>query len=140
MEYKIIDIIKDLEKFSPRNNQESLNNTSKYIKQNLEKVEIDFFDQYFSVSIPFDEGSYIILDNGEKIIGKANSFVSGYFEEKNIYSSQNINQEINIPHINYNQYYDAFSGVIFYDFPVINIKKSDLIKVINSEEIKVMLM
>jgi len=137
MEYKIIDIIKDLEKFSPRNNQESLNNTSKYIKQNLEKVEIDFFDQYFSVSIPFDEGSYIILDNGEKIIGKANSFVSGHFEEKNIYSSQNINQEINIPHINYNQYYDAFSGVIFYDFPVINIKKSDLIKVINSEEIKV---
>ena len=137
MEYKIIDIIKDLEKFSPRNNQESLNNTSKYIKQNLEKVEIDFFDQYFSVSIPFDEGSYIILDNGEKIIGNVNSFVSGYFEEKNIYSSQNINQEINIPHINYNQYYDAYSGVIFYDFPVINIKKSDLIKVINSEEIKV---
>jgi len=137
MEYKIIDIIKDLEKFSPRNNEESLNNTSKYIKQNLEKVGIDFFDQYFSVSIPFDEGSYIILDNGEKIIGKANSFVSGHFEEKNIYSSQNINQEINIPHINYNQYYDAFSGVIFYDFPVINIKKSDLIKVINSEEIKV---
>jgi hypothetical protein len=137
MEYKIIDIIKDLEKFSPRNNEESLKNTSKYIKENLEKVGIDFFDQYFKVSIPFDEGSYIILDNGEKIIGKANSFVPGYFEEKNIYSSQNINQEINIPHINYNQYYDAFSGVIFYDFPVINIKKSDLIKVINSEEIKV---
>jgi len=137
MEYKIIDIIKDLERFSPRNNEESLNNASKYIKENLEKVGIDFFDQYFHVSIPFDEGSYIILDNGEKIIGKANSFVSGYFEEKNIYSSQNINQEINIPHINYNQYYDAFSGVIFYDFPVINIKKSDLIKVINSEEIKV---
>ena len=137
MEYKIIDIIKDLEKFSPRNNEESLNNTSKYIKENLEKVGIDFFDQYFKVSIPFDEGSYILLDNGEKIIGKANSFVSGYFEEKNIYSSQNINQEISIPHINYNQYYDAFSGVIFYDFPVINIKKSDLIKVINSEEIKV---
>ena len=137
MEYKITDIIKDLEKFSPRNNEESINNTSKYIKENLEKVGIDFFDQYFKVSIPFDEGSYIILDNGEKIIGKANSFVSGYFEEKNIYSSQNINQEINIPHINYNQYYDAFSGVIFYDFPVINIKKSDLIKVINSEEIKV---
>jgi hypothetical protein len=103
----------------------------------LEKAGIDFFDQYFKVSIPFDEGSYILLDNGEKIIGKANSFVSGYFEEKNIYSSQNINQEISIPHINYNQYYDAFSGVIFYDFPVINIKKSDLIKVINSEEIKV---
>ncbi|MDT7890475.1 MAG: hypothetical protein RQ869_00190 [Candidatus Nanopusillus sp.] len=137
MEYKIIDIIKDLEKFSPRNNEESLNNTSKYIKENLEKVRIDFFDQYFKVSIPFDEGSYILLDNGEKIIGKANSFVSGYFEEKNIYSSQNINQEISIPHINYNQYYDAFSGVIFYDFPVINIKKSDLIKVINSGEIKV---
>jgi hypothetical protein len=137
MEYKIIDIIKDLEKFSPRNNEESLNNTSKYIKENLEKVGIDFFDQYFKVSIPFDGGSYILLDNGEKIIGKANSFVSGYFEEKNIYSSQNINQEISIPHINYNQYYDAFSGVIFYDFPVINIKKSDLIKVINSEEIKV---
>lgn len=137
MEYKIIDIIKDLEKFSPRNNEESLNNASKYIKENLEKVGIDFFDQYFKVSIPFDEGSYILLDNGEKIIGKANSFVSGYFEEKNIYSSQNINQEISIPHINYNQYYDAFSGVIFYDFPVINIKKSDLIKVINSEEIKV---
>jgi len=137
MEYKIIDIIKDLEKFTPRNNEESLNNTSKYIKENLEKVGIDFFDQYFKVSIPFDEGSYILLDNGEKIIGKANSFVSGYFEEKNIYSSQNISQEIRIPHINYNQYYDAFSGVIFYDFPVINIKKSDLIKVINSEEIKV---
>jgi len=137
MEYKIIDIIKDLEKFSPRNNEESLKNIYKYIKENLEKVGIDFFDQYFKVSIPFDEGSYIILDNGEKIIGKANSFVSGYFEEKNIYSSQNINQEINIPHINYNQYYDVFSGVIFYDFPVINIKKSDLIKVINSEEIKV---
>jgi hypothetical protein len=137
MEYKITDIIKDLEKFSPRNNEESLNNTSKYIKENLEKVGIDFIDQYFYVSIPFDEGSYIILDNGEKIIGKANSFVSGYFEEKNIYSSQNINQEINIPHINYNQYYDVYSGVIFYDFPVINIKKSDLIKVINSEEIKV---
>jgi len=137
MEYKIIDIIKNLEKFSPRNNEESLKETSKYIKENLEKVGIDFFDQYFKVSIPFDEGSYIILDNGEKIIGKANSFVSGYFEEKNIYSSQNINQEINIPHINYNQYYDVFSGVIFYDFPVINIKKSDLIKVINSEEIRV---
>ncbi|MFZ8856506.1 MAG: hypothetical protein ACO2OX_04975 [Candidatus Nanopusillus sp.] len=137
MEYKIIDIIKDLEKLTPRNNEESLNNTSKYIKENLEKVGIDFFDQYFKVSIPFDEGSYILLDNGEKIIGKANSFVSGYFEEKNIYSSQNISQEIRIPHINYNQYYDAFSGVIFYDFPVINIKKSDLIKVINSEEIKV---
>ncbi len=137
MEYKIIDIIKDLEKFSPRNNEESLNNTSKYIKENLEKFGIDFFDQYFYVSIPFDEGSYIILDNGERIIGKANSFVSGYFEEKNIYSSQNINQEISVPHINYNQYYDVFSGVIFYDFPVINIKKSDLIKVINSEEIKV---
>jgi hypothetical protein len=137
MEYKIIDIIKDLEKFSPRNNEESLKNTSKYIKENLEKVGIDLYNQYFKVSIPFDEGSYIILDNGEKIIGKANSFVSGYFEEKNIYSSQNINQEINIPHINYNQYYDVFSGVIFYDFPVINIKKSDLIKVINSEEIKV---
>jgi hypothetical protein len=137
MEYKIIDIIKDLERFSPRNDEESLNNTSKYIKENLEKVGIDFFDQYFKVSIPFDEGSYILLDNGEKIIGKANSFVSGYFEEKNIYSSQNMSQEIRIPHINYNQYYDAFSGVIFYDFPVINIKKSDLIKVINSEEIKV---
>jgi len=137
MEYKIIDIIKDLEKFSPRNNEESLNNTSKYIKENLEKVGVDSFDQYFKVSIPFDEGSYILLDNGEKIIGKANSFVSGYFEEKNIYSSQNISQEIRIPHINYNQYYDAFSGVIFYDFPVINIKKPDLIKVINSEEIKV---
>ncbi|NAZ26342.1 MAG: hypothetical protein GU343_02300 [Nanoarchaeota archaeon] len=137
MEYKIIDIIKDLEKFSPRNNEESLKETSKYIKENLEKVGIDLYNQYFKVSIPFDEGSYIILNNGEKIIGKANSFVSGYFEEKNIYSSQNINQEINIPHINYNQYYDAFSGVIFYDFPVINIKKSDLIKVINSEEIKV---
>ncbi|MFZ8801080.1 MAG: hypothetical protein ACO2ON_02790 [Candidatus Nanopusillus sp.] len=137
MKYKIINIIKDLEKFSPRNNEESLNNISKYIKENLEKVGIDFFDQYFKVSIPFDEGSYILLDNGEKIIGKANSFVSGYFEEKNIYSSQNIDQEIRIPHINYNQYYDAFSGVIFYDFPVINIKKSDLIKIINSEEIKV---
>ena len=137
MKYKIIDIIKDLEKFSPRNNEESLNKTSKYIKENLVKVGIDFCDQYFNVHIPSDEGSYIILDNGQKIIGKANSFVSGNFEEKNIYSSQNINQEINIPHINYNQYYDAFSGVIFYDFPVINIKKSDLIKVINSEEIKV---
>ncbi|MFZ8856393.1 MAG: hypothetical protein ACO2OX_04370 [Candidatus Nanopusillus sp.] len=137
MEYKITDIIKDLEKFSPRNNEESLNNTSKYIKENLEKVGIDFFNQYFKVSIPFDEESYILLDNGEKIIGKANSFVSGYFEEKNIYSSQNINQEIRIPHINYNQYYDVFSGVIFCDFPVINIKKSDLIKIINSEEIKV---
>jgi len=132
-----MDIIKDLEKFSPRNNQESLNNTSKYIKEHLEKVGIDFLDQYFNVDIPSDEGSYIILDNGEKIIGKANSFVSGSFEEKNIYSSQNIKQEINIPHINYNQYYDAFSGVIFYNFPVINIKKSDLIKVINSERIKV---
>ena len=137
MEYKIIDIIKDLEKFSPRNNEESLKETSKYIKENLEKVGIDLYNQYFKVSIPFDEGSYIILDNGEKIIGKANSFVSGYFEEKNIYSSQNIKQEISVPHINYNQYYDAYSGIIFYDFPVINIKKSDLIKVINSEEIKV---
>jgi hypothetical protein len=137
MDYKIIDIIKDLEKFSPRNNEEAINKTIKYIKENLEKVGIDFLDQYFYVSIPFDEGSYIILDNGEKIIGKANSFVSGYFEEKNIYSSQNIKQEISVPHINYNQYYDAFSGIIFYDFPVINIKKSDLIKVINSEEIKV---
>ncbi|EOD42566.1 putative aminopeptidase, Iap family [Candidatus Nanobsidianus stetteri] len=137
MDYKIIDIIKDLERFSPRNNEEAINKTIKYIKENLEKVGVDFFDQYFYVSIPFDEGSYIILDNGEKIIGKANSFVSGYFEEKNIYSSQNIKQEISVPHINYNQYYDAYSGVIFYDFPVINIKKSDLIKVINSEEIKV---
>jgi len=124
VEYKIIDIIKDLEKFSPRNNQESLNKTIKYIKENLEKVGIDFLDQYFDVPIPFDEGSYIILDNGERIIGKANSFVSGTFEEKNIYSSQNIKQEISVPHINYNQYYDAYSGVIFYNFPVINIKKS----------------
>jgi len=137
MEYKIIDIIKDLEKFSPRNNEESLNKTSNYIKENLQKAGIDFLDQDFSVPIPSDEGSYIILDNGEKIIGKANSFVSGSFEEKNIYSSQNIKQEINIPHINYNQYYDAFSGVIFYDFPVINIKKSDLIKVVNSQKIEV---
>jgi len=137
VEYKITDIIKDLEEFSPRNNQESINKTIKYIKENLEKVGIDFWDQYFDVPIPFDEGSYIILDNGEKIIGKANSFVSGYFEEKNIYSSQNIKQEINIPHINYNQYYDAFSGVIFYNFPVINIKKSDLIKVITSQKIEV---
>jgi hypothetical protein len=137
MEYKIIDIIKDLEKFSPRNNEESLNKTSNYIKENLQKVGIDFLDQDFSVPIPYDEGSYIILDNGEKIIGKANSFVSGSFEEKNIYSSQNIKQEINISHINYNQYYDAFSGVIFYDFPVINIKKSDLIKVVNSQKIEV---
>jgi hypothetical protein len=137
MEYKIIDIIKDLEKFSPRNNEESLNKTSNYIKENFQKVGIDFLDQDFSVPIPSDEGSYIILDNGEKIIGKANSFVSGSFEEKNIYSSQNIKQEINIPHINYNQYYDAFSGVIFYDFPVINIKKSDLIKVVNSQKIEV---
>jgi len=40
MEYKIIDIIKDLERFSPRNNEESLNNASKYIKENLEKVGI----------------------------------------------------------------------------------------------------
>ncbi|MEJ2781165.1 hypothetical protein WIW89_09830 [Stygiolobus sp. CP850M] len=137
MEYEIIDIIKDLEKFSPRNNEESLNKTSNYIKENLQKAGIDFLDQYFYVPIPYDEGSYIILDNGGKIIGKANSFVSGSFEEKNIYSSQNIKQEINIPHINYNQYYDAFSGVIFYDFPVINIKKSDLIKVVNSQKIEV---
>ena len=42
MEYKIIDMIKDLEKFSPRNNEEFLNNASKYIKENLEKVGIDF--------------------------------------------------------------------------------------------------
>lgn len=137
MKYKIKDIIKDLEKFSPRNNEESLNKTIKYIKENLEKVGIDFLDQYFDVPIPFDEGSYIILDNGERIIGKANSFVSGTFEEKNIYSSQNIKQEISVPHINYNQYYDAYSGVIFYNFPVINIKKSDLIKVINSNKIEV---
>ena len=47
MEYKIIDIIKDLEKFSPRNNKESINNTSKYIKENLEKVGIDFLINIF---------------------------------------------------------------------------------------------
>jgi 2,4-dienoyl-CoA reductase-like NADH-dependent reductase (Old Yellow Enzyme family) len=42
MEYKIIDIIKDLERLSPRNSEESINNTSKYIKENLEKVGIDY--------------------------------------------------------------------------------------------------
>ena len=47
MEYNIIDIIKDLEKFSPRNNQESINKTIKYIKDILGKVVIDFLGSIF---------------------------------------------------------------------------------------------
>ncbi len=35
----------------------------------------------------------LLFEGKVERIGKANSFVSGYFEEENIYSSQNINQE-----------------------------------------------
>ncbi|BBL45808.1 aminopeptidase Iap family-like protein [Nanobdella aerobiophila] len=133
----IKDIINDIENFSPRNNEINLDKVANYIKEKLTGNGIDFNDQYFYVEIPIDKGSYIKLETGEKIIGKANSFYSGSFEDKNIYSSQNIYQDIKIPHINFNQYYNAYSGVIYYDFPVINIKKEDLDKVISSENIEV---
>ncbi len=131
---EMLDFIKKLELFSPRSgSNERL--ACEFLEKELKKLGIDYVLQDFKNFLPSYKGFGLKID-GEKIESMPTSFKSGSITEKNLISSMAVSgRYYEEPNINFNPYSDSFSLATFYRAPSLAIKRKDVQKVIDANDI-----
>ncbi|MFH0906059.1 MAG: M28 family peptidase [archaeon] len=135
MKFDIIKFTKKICSFSPRLGKNE-NKTAKFIKHTLKENQINYSIQKFKSQIPISKKAFLKADN-EIIECKNTSFVSGKIKDKdNLINSYSITDNSKIKYnINYNPYSKAISTVLFYNYPSVAVRYSDLKKIKNANRV-----
>lgn len=126
-------LVKEFSNFYPIRGKNALLIAERIISL-LEENSIIFEIQKFTNYIPFGRSKLEV--DGREIDSMAASFVSGKIDEKNIISNVISSSNIDDPNISFNPYSKTFSLASFYFVPSINVKRSDVQKIISAETIK----
>ncbi len=131
---KVLEYIKGLEGFAPRT-LDSEERARAYIAERLNGMGLDFETQNFRNWLPEFKNTYLKAD-GKSIECMPTAFRSGSIDEKNLISSMAVSgRYYEEQNINFNPYSDCFSLATFYRAPSVAIKRSDVKRVLEAEEI-----
>jgi hypothetical protein len=131
----MISDIRAMEKFSPRQMEKEVKARA-FIESRLESTGQEYELQWFRNQLPTYQGVSLKAD-GERIECMPTAFRSGIIDEKNLISSTAVSgRYYEEPNINFNPYTDKFSLATFYRAPSLAIRRFDVKKIMDAEEIE----